>query len=1270
MSENIFVKESDMKQVPSGIQHYLTPILYAEKGTMPASKKTSKNCLIIVTMAGIYFLRSKIFGNSKVRQFISTYEIIEIEKINETKRLIRCSGYDTYFVADHADIAIAELLTARARLFQSIDDPNPIRVKGYMNQPEFTQDLKVQLTNISVLRYYCLVAFTKSASNDQMLIFFKNIDEVFSPNVTITRDCVLPENPKVLTIPLSCIKHIRQIGFDNVEPRFVCRVVHKLLKNTENIKSIKLMNYTDFIPEQLRFNRILNRTISIGFTKCKFTTTVWTRIINQFESLESSILRFSIQGCELTQEQFELIVDALCRCRCFRTLEMLEIDSIKFDGHWKPNVPNKSTAVLQSSRFLAVYSISNWEKPSSFSIPLFTDSSMLSEICLRGQDMSQQVDAFTLPPNIRTLDLAKCHFTFQSLRAFFTALSTCNRRINLSLANLNVPFSHWDTLFDQINTVPRSRCLYELDWSGNKIPDKYVKSLGEFFLQTNPIFYLSLDCIFPADKLSLLDEFLSSSETKKIWGISIKGNEQANVGAKLDILIKILEKLPDLSVLDISGQKITAEHFKTLYEFVKARKIRELSLDGSGFTTIDKLYESYETLSGIPTLKCLGRPFQDLDRLKANVGDVKFKKFREKIRKFNIPASKRIRDMYYITRDALKGFNGDSMDEYQKIYPRDLLENERPDAYLILPEPPFESRPSLFSASSRESTLLLEEIQNLSLRPPREPPLNAAPSANFQIPSCLGRVASRPGALHKTTTVEESKSTIKLQSVAETEEFFKACELLSLTVDVEDPIDNVDDLDDVKLKIDKTELKPASMRVRGAMPVFQPPQAANMPKINVNYVEPKKVKMPANEPVEATLIDMSEVNSLAQPSVPPKPVPSQFNIDLLDKSPPKNDSPDALLPPPLQSVIPHNNNVNLATSSFELPGDLNSGVPKDSSLEFPPPLSTLMSNNYSSNNNTPPMIPPMLSMNDSPSTSPSTNINLMSAMKTGLPSQKSSIPPLVFPSDFSKQGPPVIQPPMQNLNVPVMERKKNDEVLIQELPNYGAPPLNDPRPKKSTSYDIFAPTPDNITVLNEWTVERPVIPVTPQPVPVEPKKANEKPQIPKSQPIIPDELIFGPKTVGPAITKPNPPQVFVFSNVPEIQPLSIPPMANSPINIPNIVGPKADSKPEREQKVEIKQQPIIDDPFAMPVLDTPSSSKPKQAAVNFAPNAPDLSGFIVPPMLSSTLDPDAAVAPKVPEIRIDFAEKEEAPVIAAPQQVDRKKQTPPDLIILGPPDSW
>ena len=884
MSKAIF-NHDIIKNLPTGINNPLTPIVYAENAFMPAQKSKQKKCFVVITNAGVYFVRSKLGHAPKVASYISIFAITELEKIDETKRIIRTKNVPMFFIADHADAAVVEILKARATLFQDFTDPHPISVKGYTQLPKFQINEKIQ--SITLLRYFCLAIRSKCNVNTATLDFLKDVDQFSCRSLVFPPVFLLPQSLKVLFIPLGMMRSIAEVGFDNLTPQFVCRVAHSILKKTNNIRHIKFINYTadshEIVPEQLRLNKIRELTYSFSFINCHFPIEIWKRFLEQFTLLKGNVIRLAINDCKLTPEEFELIISYFPKCRCFRTIERLEIDGIKFEGTWRPETAHNVYKVLRNCRFLALYSISNWVTPTTFSIADFFNAPMLNEISLKGQDMSQQTLNFTIPPSVRTLDLTGAHFTYQSLRSFLTSLSLSTKRLTLSLADIILPEGHWETLYDTLSDIPRSRCIYELDLSGHPMPAQYARPIGEFWLKTNPVSYLILNRIFTSNSISSLADVLASADKRRIWGLSLQGSSAKTIGTSIPKFLQIIDDIPDLASLDLTDQLIGSDGMKKLISFLKKKNIKQIMVDGSTLDSMENLWFCYQAILNTKKIEAISRPISDLKRLNATLTDINFKKLQQLIKPFPLPPERKARDMYYGSKDATKKFNREALQEFQDIYPLTLLDPVPSDEYLIYPDPSGKARTSLYASSIRENRIPIDDIQHRAIKSIKEPSL-VPPDDDMFIPECLKHLRDHPGFFKRGSHEFDITKQMNFERLAETPEVQNALDQLAETVEIEDPPDKFDEqvMHATEISHEKIQLPESALEA----------QEQRDESFRVNLQMPGKISIPVIE-----LIKPAPVSPSAQPASKPATPP-------VSPQPTPTPTPPPTPPPPAPASIP------------------------------------------------------------------------------------------------------------------------------------------------------------------------------------------------------------------------------------------------------------------------------------------------------------------------------------------------------------------------------
>jgi hypothetical protein len=165
--------------------------------------------------------------------------------------------------------------------------------------------------------------------------------------------------------------------------------------------------------------------------------------------------------------------------------------------------------------------------------------------------------------------------------------------------------------------LPRVRCLRELDWSGNSLPQRILQEFVGFFFASNAIRFLTIDTIFQTKTLGDLRAFVQALPTQELFGLSIGGDRERRFSGHFTEFLDVIGSFNDLSILHIDGQGMTEADASALIMFLERHpNIHEISADDTVLATLESLLNFY----GKPellNLKSSGRPFIDLQRLGA-----------------------------------------------------------------------------------------------------------------------------------------------------------------------------------------------------------------------------------------------------------------------------------------------------------------------------------------------------------------------------------------------------------------------------------------------------------------------------------------------------------------------------------------------------------------------------------------------------------------------------------------------------------------------------
>ena len=617
----LHMKESEINSIPEYYRHPKLPLLFAENGHVLNRKGKPKKAIITVSPAGLFIFKPKMSDKRyKVEKEISIFSIHGIRQVDSKRREVLGKDRGCYlFMCEHVDEACACLVVSRRAMFWNLNDRDPIRLEGVTLDvpPESTL---ANIRSITPLRYICMCMQMRTEPDDKVLDLFSKLNVLENRTLVIEDTGSGPENIMAFVLPIVQIGKLDTIHFNGFSPFSVCRIAHFLLKKSRTITTVIFDNYQTLVPPQLRMDTVTkvrqNFPVSFLFKRCSFDEPTMLSLFHELGKYKGDYQRLSFNTVPLTPRTVKALFKEVRTQKCFSTLEVMELDNIVSKSVSQEKVEKGVVGVMKHCRFLTSVSLSMWSESMNMKFNSFVDTNYLAEIHLMKQDMSQTLSHVVLPPSVHLINLSQCHFTFVSMQSLFEILSKCRNALTLVLADLDMPASHWESLFDAFPALPQLQCLYELDWSGNRVPQGSVQKFAKYFFEKNHLRFLAIDRVFKSLSLYDLQLLLSFLQNSPLWGLSIGGSTECNFSNNFRQFLQMLEGLKQISILHLNGQKMSDSDANVLLEFLRERpSIREVSCDGSDLSGETKFYEFYGNLLKPSNIKAVGRPIMDIQRL-------------------------------------------------------------------------------------------------------------------------------------------------------------------------------------------------------------------------------------------------------------------------------------------------------------------------------------------------------------------------------------------------------------------------------------------------------------------------------------------------------------------------------------------------------------------------------------------------------------------------------------------------------------------------------
>lgn len=735
----IHVKDSILKSLPN-IFHPIAPPLFVESGKMPCrDKNKDKSAVIYINLCGVYFLRPISFSKKyKLSQFISTYDISEIDYQDKLQCEIITKSRSLFIHCDHCEEAVGYILSARRLLFKDMKENYKIQVIGFPSPPPSPNIQVSPEVSIVTLRYIAMCSKRNFIPEGRILDVFNKFNPATHVTLTLDELCVAPPVVKNLMFPMYSFRHIQILRFKNFSPYFVCRFIHHLIKRGFKVDSIIMEGYSYIVPEQLRLEKTRGfRPLCLVFKNCNFSDEINNKLFEQLGNYPGEISRISFINCSISAAGWKSLFDTITQSRSFKELEEFEINNINSNAFYDNQVIDGVKELLKHCRFIMKLSVSNWTQPIHFGINNFQNYLLLSEINLAGQDMTQPLpDDFKMLRMVHCLNLSRCNFTFNSLQSLFKVISTARSAIALRLADIKLPDAHWKNLYSSLSSFPPLNSLCELDWSGNSLYSEDISNFANYFFAGNKLRFLQIDRVFGSQQAEDLQNLLRCLTGKPIVGLSIGGSPERNFGGNLKSLLKAIELIMNLHILHIDGQKITDLDVASLLDYLKIqRTLNDVSFDDTCINDQQRFFEFYKDICSL-NIDAVGRPFRDMNRLFGSdlsnvINPSHYDEFQSQIRLKSDLISDSCRE-FYICKFLGSEFDPKIYLWFGECYPASFFDEGRYDTFGLKKENMRHPMPSLCAISHKHLLRNLSQYHMRYLVPPERLPRYRIKLDNFE----------------------------------------------------------------------------------------------------------------------------------------------------------------------------------------------------------------------------------------------------------------------------------------------------------------------------------------------------------------------------------------------------------------------------------------------------------------------------------------------------------------------------------------------------------
>lgn len=720
--EKIYFKDSLIKKLPLKCKHWALPILFGDS-CITRINNEAISCYMIINYAGIFFVKNSFLSTDfKIINFISIYLIKEIQYHSSKKReLLLNNKHNEYFICNHANHATQILFEIKTILHKS-----SLKLVTFPKKISVTETFKkFQYQNLIKYISYC---YLYSEEPDNVLMhFFKDLDVTHNNKIFFDDTINIPIKCNIVSRTISCNNLIRTIHLKNSSPYIVCGFISSILNNMISIQTIVLEGYNKLYPSQLILDKIYkkrkNIVLNFIFINCNFNEGLFEELFEKISLFNVEFQRITFKSMNFNKRECTFLFDKLINSRCFRTIEMFELDDIYFSDDCEESFTSGITAFLVHFRFNQILSINNWCSKFSPSIIKDVFTSSLKELNLIGNDISELFKNYRdLHSQIRIFNFSKCSFSISTLKSLFKVLSRHPLPISLFLSDIKIK-EDWITLFKEMKNFPSLNNLLELDWSGNEFISKYSEDFVNLFL-CGKLKFLYIDRIFNPSTINDLNKLFTFIPKWTIWRLSIQGDSEHNFSGSLCMLLNVIQSLKSLTILNLNGQKLVQNDINDLLVFLlKCNSICGLSCDDTNLS-IDEFLNLYREIMRVK-ISAIGRPYKDITRFIKGIDKItlfnnsKFNNFCKNIKKFHQFNDRDICGLYITQSNLPNDFESDDLYQFAKNYPPSFLENDECPPPISLEEQSKETFiQSLLSNTTTNEEESLSEIQNHYLKAP------------------------------------------------------------------------------------------------------------------------------------------------------------------------------------------------------------------------------------------------------------------------------------------------------------------------------------------------------------------------------------------------------------------------------------------------------------------------------------------------------------------------------------------------------------------------
>ena len=546
--------------------------------------KKMKNASLLITNLGLFFLKkTSILKNLKEWNFISYLDMTEFEFINETRIICKYKSNHKCLI-EYSNISeiIDICLTSYLSLYYHSPKFKPLIFSGFPTN--YDQSFpESPIPNLLSIRYLAQCIRFGNRYCDSTLMIFEEFEKTTKYSIFLNDKCLSPNNYRIISFPLIHLQ-IQAIRFSGYSPYITMKILLKIMKYNKNLKAVSFQNYSFLYFNKFHFKDcFMPSVMSWNFSKLNINDKLFEEFISSFEFYRGEIQQLTLSNMQLSKKLSINICNKIKNIHCMKTIEELILDKININNNDSSSIEIYEIFLNTFQRFLSFHRlvVTSWEQTINIETKhkcfLLDKMTSIKQIVFSKFNLNNIHENINFPSNMINFEFNECMFTSTSLFLILQSLTNHPNKFVLSLNNINI--NEWSKFYLQSKNLTTLTKLIEFDWSGNPIPNDFISTFLNIFINRD-IKFLSISDCFTKQQIPQLKQFLIELSKTKIWGLEIKGWKPETTFKTMIIdILPELGMIKTLEHLNLSNHQFTRTAAHSVVKTMESLKISELIID-------------------------------------------------------------------------------------------------------------------------------------------------------------------------------------------------------------------------------------------------------------------------------------------------------------------------------------------------------------------------------------------------------------------------------------------------------------------------------------------------------------------------------------------------------------------------------------------------------------------------------------------------------------------------------------------------------------------